>query len=268
MDIIVEKKGVDEILFAKKLSYWIRRGFPELGDLGGLGLGMTVGAVCAHNLFLTEPHVASKEVWEEFNKNAAPNGAVMRTSILGCYEYDRIENVIRNTERIAKVTHWDPRCVASCVTTTVAIALMLQGQACNTQAEYETIIQEAQKHGRAFVEGPQLEEFERYLTFNLQQLQLDEPKSIGYTYKCFGCGLYGLRSSLSFKDTLMNVIKEAGDADTNGAVCGAVLGCKIGYSKLPIDWLKALPHKKWLDQKIVSFLNLMGLRKPKEPAGL
>lgn len=28
------------------------------------------------------------------------------------------------------------------------------------------------------------------------------------------------------------------DSDTNAAVAGALLGCKLGYSKLPQDWLK------------------------------
>jgi len=37
------------------------------------------------------------------NRNAAPNGALMRTSILGCYQYDDLEKVIANTINIAKV---------------------------------------------------------------------------------------------------------------------------------------------------------------------
>lgn len=49
-----------------------------------------------------------------------------------------------------------------------------------------------------------------------------------YTLKCFGCGLYGMRSQADFKTTIRAVTVEAGDADTNAAVCGAVLGAKIG----------------------------------------
>ena len=37
-----------------------------------------------------------------------------------------------------------------------------------------------------------------------------------------------------------------GDADTNGAVAGALLGCKVGVDKLPPEWM-ALKHKDWLD---------------------
>ena len=46
------------------------------------------------------------------------------------------------------------------------------------------------------------------------------------------------------------MVSKAGDADSNGAVAGALLGCKIGASALPSSWLEGLVHKKWLDKRI------------------
>ena len=46
------------------------------------------------------------------------------------------------------------------------------------------------------------------------------------------------------------LILQGGDADTNGAVAGALLGCKLGSSVLPPTWLKGLKHKGWLDGHI------------------
>lgn len=46
------------------------------------------------------------------------------------------------------------------------------------------------------------------------------------------------------------ISSQAGDADTNGAVAGALLGCKLGASKLPESWLNQLLNKAWLDEKI------------------
>ena len=40
---------------------------------------------------------------------------------------------------------------------------------------------------------------------------------------------------------------QGGDADTNGAVAGALLGCKLGMSKIPKTWITGLRHKVWLD---------------------
>ncbi len=77
--------------------------------------------------------------------------------------------------------------------------------------------------------------------------------------QCLGSGFWALRSTKSFKETMHDLIRQGGDADTNGAVAGALLGCRIGYSQLPQDWLAAMPNKVWLDAKVVAFLQLMGL---------
>ena len=52
----------------------------------------------------------------------------MRTSILGVHNFGDINAVIENTKAACKVTHADPRCIASCVVVTTAIAMMLQGK--------------------------------------------------------------------------------------------------------------------------------------------
>lgn len=97
------------------------------------------------------------------------------------------------------------------------------------------------------------------LANSLSQLDLSEPQSIGYTFKCLGAGFYGLRKGgADFRGTIRDVVMEAGDADTNGAVCGALLGCVVGFSALPEDLL-AFPHREWLDAQVEKFLQVIGL---------
>ena len=45
---------------------------------------------------------------------------------------------------------------------------------------------------------------------------------------------------------------------SNGAVAGAMMGCKFGFKKLPEDLLQ-FPHRKWLDRKVHQFLVTIGL---------
>ena len=45
---------------------------------------------------------------------------------------------------------------------------------------------------------------------------------------------------------------------SNGAVAGALMGCKFGYKNLPEDLLN-FPHRKWLDRKVHQFLKAIGL---------
>jgi ADP-ribosylglycohydrolase len=94
---------------------------------------------------------------------------------------------------------------------------------------------------------------------NLKDLKLDDSKAIGYTFKALGCGFYGLRKGTDFRQTIIELIMEGGDADSNGAVCGAMLGCKVGYSGLPQDLLQFV-HRQWLDNKVDKFLEAIGLK--------
>ncbi|CAF5140454.1 unnamed protein product, partial [Rotaria sp. Silwood1] len=79
------------------------------------------------------------------------------------------------------------------------------------------------------------------------------------TYKCLASGFYGLRSTRSFEETLNDLIRYGGDADTNGAVCGTMYGARHGYKALPYLWLRAMPFKKWFDKKIRKCLHHLDL---------
>lgn len=46
---------------------------------------------------------------------------------------------------------------------------------------------------------------------------------------------------------------------SNGAVCGALMGCKLGYKCLPQDLLQFV-HRQWLDDKVTAFLTTIGLQ--------
>jgi len=106
-----------------------------------------------------------------------------------------------------------------------------------------------------------LTEFDQHCAATkVTDLELDESRKIGYTYKCIGSGVLLLRNATDFKESITELVLEGGDADTNGACAGAMLGCKLGYSKLPLDWLNALKEKAWLDRKVDKLLQYLGLQ--------
>jgi len=255
---------VHETDFAERLKYWTRHGFPELGDLAGLGIGATVNAVVSSKTFSKFPHQCAVDVWNQSGQKLAANGAVMRTSILGVPQFHDLNKVIENTKKICLTTHADPRCIASCVAVTTAIAQMLQNGIPNGDIQSSIIdpaLALARKELDPNGEGVKgVAEFNRHaLAENLSDLELDDSKTIGYTYKCFGSAFYCLRTGTDFKKSIIELTMEAGDADTNAAVAGALLGCKIGYSQLPQDWIKSLKEKEWLDNKVNNLLSMLGL---------
>lgn len=248
--------------FAKRLKFWMKHGFPELGDLAGLGIGQTVNAVVSRHDFADKPHECAKQVWERSGKHVAANGAVMRTSILGIINFDNIDTVISNTKSICMTTHADPRCIASCITVTTAIAMMLQKGVGKSLGE---IVDKSIEFGKKELDPTDkklhgFEEFEKHARAKtLKDLMLDDESVIGYTYKCFGSAFYCFRNGTDFRKSITELTMEAGDSDTNCAVAGALLGCKLGFKALPKDWLDGLKHKAWLDKKVAQLLELLGL---------
>eukprot|EP01001_Neometanema_parovale_P001500 NODE_1174_length_1851_cov_121.222222_g1114_i0.p1 GENE.NODE_1174_length_1851_cov_121.222222_g1114_i0~~NODE_1174_length_1851_cov_121.222222_g1114_i0.p1 ORF type:complete len:148 (+),score=24.04 NODE_1174_length_1851_cov_121.222222_g1114_i0:1238-1681(+) len=97
------------------------------------------------------------------------------------------------------------------------------------------------------------------LADSLTSLKLDEEGKIGYTLKPAGCGWWALRHDHTFTEAVERVVMEAGDADSNATVVGALVGARVGYSALPTKWLVALPHKKWLDSIVERFVVKMAL---------
>jgi ADP-ribosylglycohydrolase len=240
--------------YSLSLLRWAYGGFHEMGDEGGMGIGQTVNKVLSHPLFLADSHKVAQEVWEKNGRNLAANGAVMRTAVLGVPNFTDLDKVISNTLACCKVTHADPRCQASCIAVTVAIALLLQGVE-DIEAITATALEYAQK---VIVEPAHKEELIQHMRYGIKELNLDDRPSIGYTYKTMGSGFYALRET-NFTRAIMRVTWESGDADTNAAVAGAMLGCKLGYTKLPKRWLDNLLHKDWLYEKMEVFLGMLGL---------
>jgi ADP-ribosylglycohydrolase len=165
---------------------------------------------------------------------------------------------------MCQTTHFDPRCIASCVSICLAIAYLLQSSVVD---DIESLINRVQQETLKTL-GDNLspdyqKEFLWYTSQDrtLDDLRLDDERTIGYTYKCMASGFYGLRSTRSFPETLNDLIRHGGDADTNGAVCGTMYGARYGYQSLPVEWLRVMPYKKWLDEKILRLLKHMNLIK-------
>ncbi len=111
-------------------------------------------------------------------------GAVMRTSICGCYAYSSLSTVLANTRQFSKVTHYDERCQASCVAVTAAIAWMLQGKYESAPGQPDVARISAEALALALKEAPNFQEaVTMHMQASLAELKLDEPKSIGYTLK-------------------------------------------------------------------------------------
>lgn len=101
-------------------------------------------------------------------------------------------------------------------------------------------------------------------------------KDIGYTFKPVACATYCfLNVNIStttedvtedatdndFESLIIKIIKEGGDADTNCAVVGGVLGayCGFDYIKHNHNYLLDFKYKTFLDDKVSKYIEAVFL---------
>lgn len=239
---VIKSGEVNEIEFAEELYKWFK-------DIP-MGIGQTVYKVVSLPQFTLNPYKAAEIIWKLSKQNNASNGAIMRTSILGTYEFWDYNKVAQNTEKIAKVTHWDSRCVGSCVVITLIISSMLSESKLLTFEELCQIANRYDKRLHPFIE--------KSYTLSIEDLCLDEPKSVGYTLKTMSAGLWCYFNAENFEDGLLKVINEGGDADTNACVAGSVLGAKFGYKSIPKKYIDGLIYKDMLEEKLNKYIDCLG----------
>jgi ADP-ribosylglycohydrolase len=243
LDSILINNKIEITDIAKRIYDWSMK--------GGMGIGQTVKAVITSPQFLTFPHLTAGQVWLSTGKQNASNGAIMRTSILGVWKCQEPETVRKNAEDVCKITHFDPRCVASCICITSIICNILLGET-NSSA----LFKQSRKLCLTY-DIRTADYFERAEQSNINLLQLDENGKIGYTLKAMGAGLWCLLHSTNFSEGILSVIHEGGDADSNAAVAGSILGAKFGFSAIPVEWIDGLIYKKELEERVEKLLSII-----------
>lgn len=240
--------------------------------IGCQGLGSLTSQVLRHCAFLEDPHAAALDIWKDKNgpikTRLAANGALMRTSILGVIYKNNLNQAVLEAIRYAKVTHADPRCIASSVALTVAIVLLHAGIApADALSSAENIAvsvlfdeMHAIKEHLNSKESQEWEEiakdFEKELREcmhdSLDGLKLDEKGKIGYTFKSLGAAFYAMREAMRlmsedssspekvFRTVIQEIIFQGGDADTNAAPAAALVGAYLGETAIPASWKNGL----------------------------
>ena len=240
LDSIIENKAIDLIDIAKRFVLW--------KQTNGIGIGRHTLDVLSIGDYVENPFKASELVWDMSRKQSAANGAIMRTAILGCWNYTDWEQVKANTENVCKLTHFDPRCVGSCIIITYIVHRHLTNQ----EILKSDILCIANEYDSRIIEYVELS-FQN----NIEALKLDEQGKIGYTLKTMSVALWAQNYSTNFYSGLKTVIEQGGDADTNGAVAGALLGLKFGLTSIPKYLIDNLAGKDLLANKINDFRAIM-----------
>ena len=201
--------------------------------------------------FFTPAKLAWKQILRNDKFKPQPNGAVMRTSVLG-FTRD-LDIAFHNTKQLASLTHYDINCTASCLVIVGLMNYILYNDIYNVDFHdvLTTIINSVKKYVYANTDTDidtdndfDLDSFDKYCNIkNLSELvhEIDGQK-MGYTYICMACGIFALRKVFDINtknvkninnifDPILDITKMGGDADTNATVAGALVGAYYGRIK-------------------------------------
>ena len=208
-----------------------------------MGIGSHTYKVLCMGDYVEQPEMCSKLWWDLSRQQSAANGALMRTSVVGLAKDD----VEKQAENICKLTHYDPRCVGSCVIASMIIHNLVWK---DTQLSYEQIKGIAQKYDDRIIEWVET----TYNSADISMLDLDETHSIGYTLRTLSAALWCYWHASSFEEGLLAVVNEGGDADTNGSISCAILGAKFGFSSIPEHYIANLHNRVVYNNQVSHFI--------------
>lgn len=230
--IIDDGGAVNEYTIARKFREWA-------GSQRAVGcIGNLTYSIVFSPGYVRNPVPTAREVWEEGGRDNAPNGGLMRTAVMGLLGGSDAD-IARNAEAACRVTHYDPRCVGSCVIASEIIHHLVWNGKELSKDDILTIAGNYDGRIAHFVE----------LAANpdIAALKLGAGRGIGYTLKCLSAMLWAYFNVERFERGLLEIVNEGGDADTNAAPACAVMGAKFGLEGIPGHYIQKLCNKDKFD---------------------
>lgn len=272
MQCILEHGDIHSL--SSKISTWSVSGLADVGDTKCVGLKPFMKLITSDTDFVNNPTVVADKCWNMSNQKLAPNSSLAYSSIIGLLNPDDIYN---EAISISSIICADPRCTCSCIMQAQIIHNIMY----NNPIIVDSLLAESIKKSRkylndnlaehktpddkfAFYDSELSEWIRNAFEGKLSDLDLGNISRVDYVYKTLACSIYMLkviRAAIdnqtipSFKKIITKIASECGDADTNCSVAGSTIGAYLGYSKLPKEWLSALPHKDWLYDLSCKFID-------------
>ncbi|HNS51798.1 MAG TPA: ADP-ribosylglycohydrolase family protein [Anaerolineae bacterium] len=171
---------------------------------------------------------ASKEA-QRINPDSAGNGSVMRCWPVAVVHRSDLERLLADSQLQSRVTHAHPECGASCAFVNAAIYWLLSG------------VEPAQAVAKAVeAVGDSLPSDLRLTIEDAPTLSREQLLNSGWVRHTVESAVWGLLTTSSFEEAVVQVVNLGDDTDTAGAVVGALAGAAYGLEAIPKRWRDAL----------------------------
>ncbi|MGI8690604.1 MAG: ADP-ribosylglycohydrolase family protein [Thermomicrobiales bacterium] len=169
---------------------------------------------------------AGERTYREAGGQGIGNAGVMRCAPVGLFRYNDLDRLIADTRLSSAITHADPLAQWASVAVNVSLReLLLNGQQPDFLERIAAVIEE-----RAVAQAVRV----------VPLLAADEVRSTGYALHTMQTALWCLTHHPTFEEAVIAAVNFGDDADTSGAVTGALAGAREGIRAIPARWLKVL----------------------------
>lgn len=243
-----ERGAFDARDVAARYVAWTRAAF-DIGHQTAYALARVAAGV--------SPLDAGHACWAEAPSHRRPagNGSLMRTAPIGVFFRSDARERRRASLADSAITHFDPRCQLACAALNGAIAAAVLGWAADARGLASSARHELVEAERLLLAGDRVPplvlrtaraDLERDLDAaarpdpELHGPELHLVGMQGFVRVAFRLAFWEAHHAPSFEEALVDVVNRGGDADTNGAITGALLGAFHGEDRIPARWREAV----------------------------
>ncbi|MCU0503553.1 MAG: ADP-ribosylglycohydrolase family protein [Anaerolineae bacterium] len=221
-DSLLECCPLDAGNLSQHFVAWYRAGPSDVGIQTGSVLSRIAGGTTWQ---------AAVDAVQRSKPDAAGNGSVMRCWPVALAHWDDMERLSVDSRLQSRVTHGHPECAAGSAFVNAVIYDLARGSA----------PREAVRRATAQVALPA--GLRQAIEAAPTKTRADLPNS-GWVRHTVESAVWGLLTTGSFEEAVVQVVNLGNDADTAGAVVGALAGAAYGLGAIPAAWRSAL-HGNW-----------------------
>jgi ADP-ribosyl-[dinitrogen reductase] hydrolase len=181
---------------------------------------------------------------ERGEDGAASNGAVMRCAPVALRFRRNPVELVRASLDSARVTHAEPRAAWATVAVNQAIVHLLEGG-------------EIAAAPQAAVAGVPDDEI-RATVLEAAGRAESEIRAGGFVLETIGAAFWSLAHGETAREAIELAVAFGDDADSTGAVTGAMAGARYGASSLPASWARRVQFRDRLEAEAARLLTLAG----------
>ena len=191
--------------------------------------------------------LAAGAPWNQVATDSFGNGSAMRTGPLGFFNYDDLETAAANGVRQAQITHLHPEALAGAAVQAGAVALAAQAGLTESPIDRLDCINTLSGLAAAWDQG-----FSQRM-LGLAELEPGPAEKIMDQLNARFAGdvraveavppaIAAFLHTANFEAAVILAVNLGGDADTLGAMAGAVAGAYYGQTAIPPKWMSALEN--------------------------